>query len=82
MVEGIFSQEEIDFLKEFYVKYGGLYCAEKLNRSVGSVVSKTSKLKTLNLNWIFVTETLERQRVGSDDFLKVAAILLTVCRDI
>lgn len=47
MVEGIFSQEEIDFLKEFYVKYGGLYCAEKLNRSVGSVVSKTSKLKLI-----------------------------------
>lgn len=45
MVTGIFSQDEINFLKEYYPKYGTEYCSEKLHRNKKAVYSKVRNLK-------------------------------------
>jgi len=39
------TEIEVDFLKEFYPIYGQEYCANILNRTIGSIRTKASKLK-------------------------------------
>lgn len=41
----IWTQEEIDFLKENYPSFGAKFCAEKLNRTAKAVQNKCSFLK-------------------------------------
>ena len=38
------TEEEINFLREFYPKQGRKYCGEKLNRSIESVRRKAESL--------------------------------------
>ncbi len=45
MQSKLFSQEEINFLNEFYPKYGTDYCVEKLGRTIYSIRIKVHKLK-------------------------------------
>ena len=40
----IWTQEEIDFLKENYPSKGGEYCTEKLNRTKGAVSKKVGRI--------------------------------------
>lgn len=41
----IWSEEEIEFLKQNLKKFGAIICAEKLNRTINSVIGKGSGLK-------------------------------------
>lgn len=41
----IWTQENIDFLKNFYPEKGAIYCAEKLNRGIPAIYSRCSMLK-------------------------------------
>lgn len=45
-----YSDEEINFIKENYPKYGSKYCAKKLNRSENAINKKIKKLG-LEINW-------------------------------
>lgn len=42
-----YSDDEIQFIKENYPKYGSKYCAEKLNRSISAM---NKKIKKMGLN--------------------------------
>lgn len=45
-----YSEQEIEFIKNNYPKYGSKYCAEKLNRSENAINKKIKKLG-LKINW-------------------------------
>lgn len=45
-----YSEDEINFIKENYPKYGSKYCAEKLNRSINAINKKIKKMG-LEINW-------------------------------
>lgn len=41
----VYTQQEIDFLYQYYPIYGVKFCSEKLQRTIESIRQKTSKLK-------------------------------------
>ena len=43
-MKNFYSKKEIEFLKKYYPNKGKRWCAKKLNRSVGTIRSKVSKL--------------------------------------
>lgn len=45
MTNTVWKQEEINFLKENYPKFGAKFCSEKLERSVGAIHTKSYLLK-------------------------------------
>lgn len=44
MAGNLWTQEEIEFLKENYHEYGATYCSENLNRTVSSTTQKANRL--------------------------------------
>lgn len=52
-----YSDDEIEFLKENYPKYGATYCAKKLNRSFSALCKKAEKLGlTINRSYQYISQ--------------------------